>query len=461
MTTENVLTAVSTLVEAGVASLENTSAIFKVANKQLKEFENQPANRGRAIQIAVPMRFLSNPGLVVNGAATPIIQEQVTLQVGGYLSNGSYNPTAPNASYDENGNLCEIHSFSQFTSTDLIYYFDKKNPTQLIKSIQGAIGELKSTIESNLQARFNTDCYKFWCAGVDANNQIIPITSYKQLDQARQLMVSDGAGSLDYDVIIPNTATSEIIGNGLNNFILKRNDEVFNTWELGEFGGQKYYQSNLLPIHNAGTVGNSGTILTITGVQTDSDNAVTGFTCSGVSTTPDPNLLKKNDLGFVKDEVGKLELRYLTRYGHFPTERNIQFSVAADAGSTGSSGSVTFTIKNKLYTQIGPLQNVNITDPNLLVGRKIQILPSHRAGAQMVGKPFYLGMPMMGDNMPYYTSYVRDPETGIALRAYFGSVGYGSNIQGIVIDQMYGAKIIDYLFQKLVFPVYGQTGNMR
>ena len=58
-------------------------------------------------------------------------------------------------------------------------------------------------------------------------------------------------------VYLPDTVVPAVVGNGLNQFVPHRNDEIAMSWEVGDFGTPlvSYYQSNLMPIHVSGNTG--------------------------------------------------------------------------------------------------------------------------------------------------------------------------------------------------------------
>ena len=440
-TTDNLLQAVATYNKSALGRLVNMFAGINKANKKFKNFQDVVANLGNSVTYDSPPRAFSYPGLVVSSFDS-IEQLVYTLTIGGYDSSGI--PT-PLGAYDSYGNLNAANTNLSVSSEQLIFNIDNNDYRQPLE--EAYMSELGNTIESSILNRFINDTYRFYTAGIDyINNVPLPINSYGQLAFAESQFCEYGCAQTDYEAFIPNMAVSNIISQGLNKFILDRNNEAYNSWELGKFGKFDWYRSNLLPVQIAGTLGNVGAILPITSFVTDSDGGISSITCSGAGT--DATAINAGDLGFFMDGVaGQPNIRYLTYTGHNPSELQVQFQATANASS--SAGNVTFSILPKLYSAPGKNQNISVP---VAPGMQIQFLPSHRAGVMYSGKPFYLGMPRLPDQAPFATAQKSDPVSGASIRFTQGAA-FGQNITGFIWDQIWGAKLTSPYAMRLIFPI--------
>lgn len=439
-TSGNVFQAVATYQKSGLGRLINMFASINRANKKFQNFQDKIANLGNTVTYDSPPRAFANPGLIVSSFDT-VEQLTYSLQVGGFDSTGT---PAPGGFYDSYGVLNAANTNLAVSSEQLIFNIDNNDYRQPLE--ESHMAELGTTIESSINSRFINDTYRFYTAGIDVNNLPLPINSYGQLAFAESKFCDYGCAQTGYEGFLPNMAVSNIVNTGLNKFILDRNNEAYNSWELGRFGKFDYYRSNLLPVHVAGTLGNTGVTLTVTGFVTDADGGISAITTSGAGT--DANAIKRGDLAYFLDGVsGQPNIKYLTYIGHQPSEVDVQIQLTANAAS--SAGNVTFSIFPKLYSTPG--KNQNITAP-IANGMQLKILPSHRAGVMYSGMPFYLAMPRLPDQSPFATAQKSDPESGASIRFTQGAA-FGQNVTGFIFDQIWGAKLTPQYAMRLIFPV--------
>jgi hypothetical protein len=242
-----------------------------------------------------------------------------------------------------------------------------------------------------------------------------------------------------------------IVNSGLNQFVLKRNEEIANSWWLGDFSEASFYQSNLLPIHVAGTVGNANPATPLTVVSTNDPTGanITQITFSGATAT-DANAIKAGDLFQFQDGVtGQPDLRYLTFIGHTPSAQPVQFRATADAASDGG-GNVVVNIAPALVSTNGSA-NQNITS-NIVAGMQVKVVPSHRAGLVVGGRALFLAMPRLPEETPFPTAADHDPDTGVSLRYYYGSL-FGQNQRGFVHDCIWGSTLVPEYSMRICFPL--------
>jgi hypothetical protein len=231
---------------------------------------------------------------------------------------------------------------------------------------------------------------------------------------------------------------------------MKRNDEIANSWELGEFSNSDWYQSNLLPIHTAGTEGQTQTTLTVVSfTQNGPGGSIDTITFSGTHAATDANSVKQYDKFQFQDGVAGLpNVRFLTFIGHKPSANPVQFQATLDAASTGGS-QVTITINP-------PLQAAMTNDQNLTTqiqaGMQVLGLPSHRSGLITAGDPLFLAMPRLPEQVPFPTASATDPETGVSLRLTYGTI-FGQNQMGMIHDAIWGSTLVPEYAMALVFPL--------
>lgn len=442
-TSANILQAVQTYQKSGLARLVNMFAGIAKANKKFKNFQDMTAQLGSVVTYDAPPKAFANPGLVVSSFDT-VEQRTYSLAVGGFDSSGN---ALNDGSYDSFGNLNAANCNLAVSSQQLLFNVDNNGYRKIFE--ESMMVELGSVIEKSILNRFVNDTYRFYTSGVDATSKLVnPINSFAQLAFAESKFKEYGCPSKgDYEAFIPNMAVSQIIATGQNKFTPTANDRMFNSWEIGMFDTFNYNRSNLLPTHIAGTIGIAQDTLTIFDFVTDADGGISTLICSGVSTN-NAGATLKGDLGyFLSGTSGQPDLRYLTFTGHAVSEVDVQFQVTNVATSSG--GNVSINIFPKLYSTAGKNQNINAPVAN---GMKIKLMPSHRAGVMYAGSPFYLAMPQLPDQDPFYTSSMADPDSGAAIRLTTGS-GFGQNLTGSIVDSIWGAKLTPEYGMRLLFPV--------
>jgi hypothetical protein len=241
-----------------------------------------------------------------------------------------------------------------------------------------------------------------------------------------------------------------IVGNGLNQFVPHRNDDIAMSWEIGDFGTPKveYYQSNLMPIHVSGNTGVNAQTLTVISTNDPTGQNVTQITVSG-ATASDANAVFSGDVFQFADGVsGQPNMRYLTFIGHFPSANPVQFRATANAAAN-ASGNVTLTITPALNWAGGQGQNLN--NP-IVAGMQLLTFPSHRCGGILGGEAFYLAMPALPEQSPYDTANEFDEDTGVSLRLTYGSL-FGQNQTGMIYDEVHGSVMVPEYTMRYLIPL--------
>lgn len=410
----NVLRTVQTYQMSGLAFLQNLYCFLATSNSKFKDFDKLTANLGDSVAFDLPPRYTTNNSLVA--------QFQDSQQRAQVL-------TVDNA-------VSTAYAFNAqqfiFNVRDYMERFGK-----------AAIVEIGSKIEANLALNCEKSPFRFYGDGVT------PINSYNQLAQALAQFRNFGSAPGMAKGYLSDIAIPAIVGSGLNQFVEDRNEKAANSWQLGRFSNCEWYQSNLLPIHVAGSNGIAGSVLTVVSVLQNSEGGVYQITFSGTSAASDASSVLRYDRFQFQDGVaGQPNLRFRTFVGHEVAAVPVQFLADADAASTGGS-QVTVNISPALQASAGKNQNINVP---IVAGMKAKVMPSHRVGLITAGDPLYLGMPRLPEEVPFPTANEIDPNTGISIRQYYGSL-FGMNQRGMIHDAIWGSTLVPEYSMALLFPL--------
>lgn len=409
----NAFQQVQTYQRSGLALLQNLFCGISTANKKFKDFQNFTGNLGSTVTYTKPPKASTVNSLV---ASFEGIEQRVgTLTVDQPIS-------------------------SAFAVTNEQFLF---NAQQYIDDFGGAaIAEIGSQIESNILLNAETKTYRFYGNGSSA------INSFGQLVDMVQRYKSIGSTSKGpLKCYLPNTAVPAIVNSGLNQFVLKRNDDIAMSWELGTWGGVTYYESNLLPLHVAGTCGDSSQTLTVISTNDPTGANITQITVSG-ATINDADAIKAYDkLEFVDGVSGFSNLRFLTQYGHKVSSAPVQIRATANAAADGS-GHVVINISPALQATSGKNQNINT---NILAGMQLTVAKSHRVGLLVDNDALFLAMPRLPDQSPFMTSNEADPDSGASIRLTYGAT-FGANQLGWIHDAIWGSQLEGEYAMAMCFP---------
>lgn len=432
----NILQTVQTYQKAELAWMLNSFVAINISNKRFKDFQKLTANLGDTVTFDLAPRARTMGGLVIStqpsvqrvqslacvqaaNTSTAYSNQQFIFNVEDYMDRFGM------SRIKELGNLIEGDILTNFTSSVRVNNPQDPRFGQILDPASGP--------------------YRFFGDGVT------PINSYQQLDQALANFRDYGAADYDTCGILPMVDIPAIVGSGLNQFVTKRNEEIAESWMIGRFANCEWYESNLLPIHIAGTVGNAASPsnqLTLVSTNDPSGQNITQLTFSG-ATASDVNAIKNGDLmQFIDGVSGKPNLRYLTFIGHQPSAQPVQIRATADAAAD-VSGNVVISIYPALVST--PDLNQNLSN-SLSAGMKVQVLPTHRAGAIISGNPLYLAMPQLPDEEPFSTVSTTDPDSGASIRHYWGSQ-FGQNVKAYVWDQIWGSTLVAENSMRMIFPL--------
>jgi len=407
----NILQQVQTYQMSNLAYLQNLNCFVATANTKFKNFEKLTANLGDTVTFDLPPRFTTAASLVATFQSADQRVENLTVD------------KAINVSY-------------AFTAQQFIFNVED----YMNQFGKAAVMEMSAEIESDVATVCVEAPYRFYGDGTTQ------INSYGQLAAALAMFRNYGAAKDNTKFYLSDIAQSAIVNTGLNQFVPKRNDIAANSWDVGDFDRAAFYVSNLLPVHTAGTLGEDGTVLTVVSVVKNADDAVIQIVFSGAGT--DADAVKEFDKFQFSDGVsGQPNLRYLTFIGHKVSSNPVQFRATANAAS--SAGSVTIDVYPPLKASAGNTRNLNF---EIAAGMQVTGLPSHRAGVITAGNPLFLGMPMLPEEVPFPTGNEVDPDTGVSLRMYYGSL-FGQNQRGMIHDAIWGKKLVPEYSMSVIFPL--------
>ncbi len=411
---DNVLKQVITYQPSALAYLLNLNCIISTANTKFKDFDKLEANLGNTVSFDKPPRYVTNDSLIAKFQASEQRWETLTV--------------------DQAVNTAYSFSVEQFVF-NVEEYMEKFG--------KSAMAEISAKVEANVAKNALTHTYRFYGNGKEG------VKTYGDLAQMLANYRNYGAAQDSTKVYLPDMAVPPIINSGLSQFVLDRNKTIANSWELGDFARASFYQSNLLPIHEAGTLGNSGAVLTVESTNDPTGKNITQLTLTGAGEKKDAAAFKENDLIQFDDAADQPKLRFLTFLGHQPSAQPVQCRVIKDAASD-EKGTVTINIFPALVADPSSAnQNIN---NNIVAGMQLRALPNHRAGMIVGGNALYVGMPRLPQEIPFPTANQSDSDTGVSMRMYYGSL-FGQNQRGFVHDVIWGSTLVDEYAMRIVFPV--------
>ncbi len=408
----NNLQVVQTYQMAQLAYLLNFGCFIGTSNKKFKDFHKFAGNRGDTVLFDLPPRYVTQSTLTATFQESTQRAQSLTVD------------KAVNTSY-------------AFTSQQMIFQVEDYM-RQFGKS---ATAEIATEIEADVADLARTQPYRFFGDGVSE------ISSYNQLSLMLARYRTFGFPHESIKVYLSDISVPQIVGSGLNQFVMNRNEDEAQTWMVGDWMGVEYYQSNLLPIHEAGNVGNDNLTLTVVSTDDPTGDNITQITCSGAALS-DADAIKQYDSAYFIDSASG-KPRFLTFVGHKQTAEAVQFQVTADAASDGA-GNVVLNVAPVLCSTSGnPVQNMTA---NIVAGMQIKVLPSHRCGLIVGGDALYLAMPQLPDQSPFITANTIDEETGASIRLTHGAT-FGENKLGFVHDAIWGRTAVPEYLMKVVHPL--------
>lgn len=414
MANNNQLQQVQTYQKANLAFLINSFAFLKNSNKKFKDFQNIANQLGSTVTFERPPRFTTTNSLVAQFQSADQLVQSLTV--------------------DQQISVSYEFTAQQMVFNDIEGYMNRWG--------KAATKEMGTKVESFVASQCVKAPYRFFGDG------ITQINTYGQLAQALAQFRNFGAATTNTQGYLSDIAVPAIVNSGLQQFTINRNNESAMSWELGPYSNCDWFESNLLPVHIAGTEGQTQQTLTVVSVVKDADDAVIQIVFSGTNAANDPDSIKLYDKFQFDDGVaGQPNMRFLTYIGHLPSDVPVQFRATANAASTAGS-QVTVDVYPPLKASGGKNQNIN---NEIAAGMQVTVLPTHRAGMIMAGDPLFLAMPRLPDQSPYTTANEADEDSGASFRMTMGAQ-FGLNSYGMIHDAIYGATAVPDYCMTLVFP---------
>ena len=435
----NVLQTVQTYQKAELAWLLNSFCGISLANKKFKDFNDLTANLGDTVTFDTTPRYVSYAGLVIT--EQPSVQRVQSL-VCSQAANVS-------AAYTDQQFIFNVRDYMDRFGMSAMKELGSIIEADILRNFVSGV-RVNDPQNANFGAlQIHSGPFRFYGDGVT------PINSFTQLAQSVANFEDFGAATHKMLGILPVANIPAIVGTGLNQFAMTRNNEIAMSWELGRFANTDWYESNLLPLHVSGTIGNTAApnnIMTVVSTNDPTGVNVTSITFTEPTSGTDVNAIKAGDLFQFNDGVsGKPNMRFLTFIGHQPTSQPVQFRAIADAASV--SGTVTVQIETISGIGLVWAQNQNQNLNNAIqAGMTVTPVPSHRAGVLMSGDQFYMAMPRLPDESPFTTVNMVDADSGAAIRHYFGSQ-FGMNNRAYVRDSVWGSTLVSENSMRYCFPL--------
>lgn len=435
----NVLQTVQTYQKAELAWLLNSFVGINIANKKFKNFNDLTANLGDTVTFDTTPRYISYAGL-------QITEQPSTQRVQSLICSQAANVAA---AYTDQQFIFNVRDYMDRFGMSAVKELGSLIETDILRNFVSGVrvNDPQNTSFNSLQT--GSGPFRFYGDGVT------PINSFTQLAQSVANFEDFGAATHKMCAILPVANIPAIVGTGLNQFAMRRNDEIAMSWELGKFSNTDWYESNLLPVHVSGTIGNTAApnnIMTVVSTNDPTGFNVTAITFSEPTSGTDANAVKAGDLFQFNDGVsGKPNMRFLTFIGHSVSSQPVQFRATADAASVAGAVTVQIQTINAVGLVWAQTANQNLNN-TIVAGMTVTPLPSHRAGILMSGDQFYLAMPRLPDESPFTTSNMVDPDSGASIRHYFGSQ-FGMNNRAYVRDSVWGSTLVAENSLRYAFPL--------
>ncbi len=435
----NVLQTVQTYQKAELAWLLNSFVGINIANKRFKNFNDLTANLGDTVTFDTTPRYISYAGLVIT--EQPSVQRVQSL-ICSQAANVS-------AAYTDQQFIFNVRDYMNQFGMSAMKELGTLIESDILRNFVSGV-----TINDPQNANFgsmqvNSGPFRFYGDGVT------PINSFTQLAQSVANFEDFGAATHKMMGILPVANIPAIVGTGLNQFAMTRNNDIANSWELGKFANTEWYESNLLPTHVSGSIANAAApnnIMTVVSTNDPTGVNVTQITFTEPTSGTDANAIKAGDLFQFNDGVsGKPNMRFLTFFGHQVSQQPVQFRATADAATVAGTVTVSIQTINSVGLAWAQNQNQNLNN-TITAGMQVTPVPTHRGGCLMSGDQFYLAMPRLPDESPFTTSNMTDADSGASIRHYFGSQ-FGMNNRAYVRDSVWGSALVAENAMRYCFPM--------
>ena len=215
----NTLQTVQTYQKAELAWLLNSFVGISQANKKFENFNDLTANLGDTVTFDTTPRYISYAGLVIT--EQPSVQRVQSL-VCSQAANVA-------AAYTDQQFIFNVRDYMDRFGMAAMKELGSLVESDILKNfVSGVV--INDPQNANFQGlQVNSGPFRFYGDGVT------PINSYTQLAQAVANFEDFGAATHKMMGILPVANIPAIIGTGLNQFAMTRNNEIAYDWELGKF----------------------------------------------------------------------------------------------------------------------------------------------------------------------------------------------------------------------------------
>lgn len=413
--------------------LKNSLVITRTSDTNYENWESAEAagTRGPAFRWKKPTRLTVTDGLAFDASTS-----------------GSYQEQEMSVSITEEKKAeYAITAFQQATF----------NPQSVLKT-NGivAINELANTMELFSAKTVSFGGYRFYGSPLVQTNQLLSVG--EMMIDVLAPFRSFG-GQQHAWVVLPPVPAAQIIQSGLQQFVPDRNDKLGNAGIISQLRGASavtFLESNLLPTHTAGTA------------STNVLNDTTGYTISAVTPVPpssafpvgvttidltgltDGETFLENDMIDIGVNVKATNpLKFLTYTGAGISAQDVQGRITTDITVVG--GIATITIEPALIST-APDDNLNLNRAIVPGTDTLRVTKSHLCGAVYFGSYFKFAAPPLGSTQPYMSASVREPDVGVAIRAYHGYLPEKAQYF-FGHDAVYGAGVAAEGLGRLIFPL--------
>jgi hypothetical protein len=430
----NILQNVQTFQMAELAFMQNSFAAIMLSNKKFKDFNKLTANLGDTVTFDLAPRFVSRPGLVITNQ--PSVQRPQPLVCS--------QATNTSSAYSDQQFIFNVEDYMSRFGMAAVKQIGTDIESDILKSIDSTL-----TVNDPENGSFgslipNTGPFRFY------GNSTTQINSFGQLAQALANFRAYGADNSMTRCILPMQYVPSIVNTGLSQFAMTRNNEIANSWELGKFSDCEFYESNLLPLHISGTIGDAtggNNVVTVVTSNDPTGNNITNITFTEPTSSTSATAFQAGDLIQFNDPT----FRFLTFIGQKPTSLPVQLVVTGVAASSAGTVSVNVRTATNIGLVSAPIQNQNINKA-LIAGMTATVMPSHQTGIIWSGDQWYLAMPQLPDYEPYPSVQQTDPESGASMRHYWGNL-FGKNVRSYVRDTIWGSTLVPENSMRLLFPI--------
>lgn len=438
----NVLQNVSLYLRSYLAMQQNFNALIGSANTRFSKFNQVPGNLGSTVTYDSPPRATTSAGLIADAQPAQQIVHTLTIDqarnsaIAMNAQQIIFNmQNAPGGDYRSVFGATMIQALaSEMEITGMRNFIsDVKPMTQVGNQV------IISSVGNPLSGP-----YRFYGDGVT------PFNSYQQMADMVMRFRTSGMAPTETNIYLPDFIMPQVIGNGLNQFTVNRNNDTALSWQMGDWGSPKnnMYQSNLLATHVSGMTGVLGQTLTVVSTNDPTGNAVTQITFSG-ATANDPQAVLAGDMFQFKDGVsGFTNARLLTFYGYHESVAKYQFRATTNAAADGS-GNVTITLSEPINWAGGINQNINTA---VVAGMQVLTFPSHKGAGIVGGDALYLAMPELPEEYPFDSVTETDPSSKASFRLSFGAE-LGRNNSQIIIYQVSGWHLTPSYSMRIMIPL--------